>query len=801
MPGKGFRPPLRRRRNSPTTWTAGWPGPRSRPGRPAAAERLGLRRRPAVAALVSLAAALTLGLIFSLFEMLRQAKERERESNDRAEEARRTSEREDGLKRDAQQAAVRERDQRRAAESVLYFFRFERAKSYWLASNVSMVEHLLADSPKELRGWEWDYMDRLCHPELFSLPGNGQFTERLLVGPGGKRLYAVSSAGLAGIVAWDLATKKPAWETTNLGLGLRAAALSPDGKTLAVGYRDGQVRLLDAATGELVRPLTKAPGGDVSYLQFIPGEGKLLVATPFGLLRCYSLTDGAEVKVPADLTRGVVTADGKRLLGLKENRSWFLRSSRQAILGTLWDRQRGREEMALGPVTSYSFTPDGKLLALGGIDDKLNPMVRVLDLGTGKLVLSATTKDDPSDLEISPDGKSLARVAFGQSTIEVWDVAAGKAVRTLRGHSGSVNSLAFLPDGRLLSCSWDNTIRCWDPKADQATRALPPNPFVRVVSDVAFQPSGEQVAFVQGDNLGAGFSALFVGNPASQAILADPRDGRFVRTLTGVHRSGVRVVRYSGDGARIIVGDRNGRVSVWDAETGKKQAVYDGHAGRVQAVALDRTGKVATSSHEPKEVTEARFGRGVFTAIPGIVKVWDAETGKERFSLTGHPSTVYRVAFSPDGKTLASACSHELRLWDPTTGKHLEKLAGPAGQGTAQLAFSPDGKQLAVSSRNGVSLIGLRADRRRIDLPGSAQDQLRAVAFHPDGKRIALSYGLYVKLLDAAEGHEILTLPMPEGNPVHVVGLGFSGDGRRLFGADSTGTILQWDSYRPSNQP
>jgi WD40 repeat protein len=87
------------------------------------------------------------------------------------------------------------------------------------------------------------------------------------------------------------------------------------------------------------------------------------------------------------------------------------------------------------------------------------------------------------------------------------------------------------------------------------------------------------------------------------------------------------------------------------------------------------------------------------------IKLWEAATGKERATLKGHTDNVYAVAFSPDGKTLASGSGfikpEELKLWDVATGKERVTVKGQPDDVVSTVAFSPDGKTLASGSWNG----------------------------------------------------------------------------------------------------
>jgi WD40 repeat protein len=309
------------------------------------------------------------------------------------------------------------------------------------------------------------------------------------------------------------------------------------------------------------------------------------------------------------------------------------------------------------------------------------------------------------------------------------------------------------------------------------------------VLSVAFSPDGRRLA-----------SAGGFGAEPGQVKLWDAQTGQEIRTLTG-HTGEVTSVAFSPDGRRLASaggeskpfsadGKRPGpgdwTVKVWDLQTGKAILTLKGHAEGITSVAFSPDGKRLASA------AGGRFG-----GEPGEVKVWDAQTGQEALTVKGLAHGVTRVVFSPDGRRFASGSAigvlgkpYEVKVWDTQTGKEILTLKGHSGA-IQCVAFSPDGRRLATASHDRtVKVWDAQTGQEERTLQGHTGD-VRSVSFSPDGRRLAsASYDRTVRVWDAQTGQEIHTL---KGHTDRVHEVSFSPEGR-LASASGDGTVKVWDT-------
>jgi hypothetical protein len=174
-----------------------------------------------------------------------------------------------------------------------------------------------------------------------------------------------------------------------------------------------------------------------------------------------------------------------------------------------------------------------------------------------------------------------------------------------------------------------------------------------------------------------------------------------------------------------------------------------------------------------------------------MVKFWHAASGREWLTLRGHAREVNSVAWSPDGRRLATGSSDcTAKMWDVAGGRDPLNLQGHTGV-VRSVAWSPDGARLATGSDDGTTKVWeVTGGRELLTLEGPT-GQVHSVAWSPDGARLATGTGSTAKIWDAAGGRELLTLTGHAG-PVRSVA--WSPDGRWLATGSYDGAAKVWEA-------
>jgi dipeptidyl aminopeptidase/acylaminoacyl peptidase len=269
----------------------------------------------------------------------------------------------------------------------------------------------------------------------------------------------------------------------------------------------------------------------------------------------------------------------------------------------------------------------------------------------------------------SPDGKILA-VAGEEGGTRLWNAATGRQLATLAGAGGraAVDSVAFSPDGRILAAGDDvGTTYLWNPATGQLLTTLRDPGRQASAGAVAFSPDGKILAIGDADG------GTYLWNITARSRIA---------TLPRFPDGGVDAVAFSPDGKILAIGEGDGRTYLWNVAAGTLIATMQ-DPGRVVAVAFSPDGRILATDD----------------AGPGTY-LWNLATGKRTaLPSEGDFDGLGSLAFSPDGRSLAvaegGAYAGSASVWDIATGKLIASFSDPSGYVISSVAFSPDGQALA----------------------------------------------------------------------------------------------------------
>ena len=369
--------------------------------------------------------------------------------------------------------------------------------------------------------------------------------------------------------------------------------------------------------------------------------------------------------------------------------------------------QRATLQMPGIRVWCVAFSPDGKWVAAGGEGRGAQPgEIRLWDAATGRVSVRSQTENSFRSICFSPDGRLVATAEL-DDTARLRDPLTSQVRITFKGHTSPVNAVAFSPDAKVLAtASWDQTARLWGADGGGPRRILKGHS--GAIYAVAFSPDGQSVA---------------TGSQDHTAGIWDVRTGRARYALRG-HGDVVEAVAFSPDAKILATGSWDKTVRLWDATSGKEIRRLSGNTVQVLSVAFSPDGKLLASA-------SGGWGNAAVTndtPAPGEVIVWDVATGKVVAMLKGHRDRIFGVAFSPDGKLLASAS------WDGTV--KLWQAGLPVGVRPPQKVDRLDQllQELLKSSRTNEQIIEAiyLATLARLPAPGEQQNILKHLATKKD---------------------------------------------------------------------
>ena len=386
-------------------------------------------------------------------------------------------------------------------------------------------------------------------------------------------------------------------------------------------------------------------------------------------------------------------------------------------------------------------------------------------LPDGAMLRIGTTRlhhgDFVNHVRFSPDGKTLVSCSW-DDTLRTWEVATGKEIHCFKGHQRAVMSFSISKDGKTLaSISQDYTIRIWDLRTGKELRKLDASR--GSYYDVAFSPDGR---------------ILVCCGPRMR--IWETKNYQIVREFEAENKW-VHCLAFSPDGKKLASGDGRGVLSFWDTTDWKEIRRIPAHKGRVHSLAFSPNGRFLASA-----------------GYDGSLCLRNPDTGEEIRTLSkrGGPRGCSRLAFSSDSKMVAWSWGAEgiVRLFDTSMGTEVSKFDYKMNPLVIDaLAFSPDGKILASGSRSTIRLWDVNTAKELIPFP-KPQNPAASLVFCANDRILAgIPWFDSIYCWDSISGRELRRL---KGHSQWPDSLSASSDGQTLISVGIDGVVSLWDLTR-----
>jgi eukaryotic-like serine/threonine-protein kinase len=605
----------------------------------------------------------------------------------------------------------------------------------------------------------------------------------------------------------EVATGRPRGPDQASDRPVSGGGFSPDGKLFVTSTMGGTVRVADTATGDDVGAAINVKA-TVKSVTFSPDGESLLVAAQFGgatetMLRRYDVATRQPVGPTFDCPDNVYVAtysrDGRHIATAAIEKN-----------ATIWDAATGRrvgEPLPHpGVVFAATFSPDGKTLVTGCLDGG----VRFWDVGSGKQVPPLLRHKGPVRSAVfSHDGR-LVLTSSEDGTARLWDVESGRPIGQLLAHPSELRHAQFSPDEtHIVTAGFEGTARLWRVAREEALARVLPHP--GAVAELALSPDGKQVL------------------TGCQESKQKPGESRLWDLATGASRGPpmsqegqVMAVAFSPNGELILTGGNDRHARLWRAADCSAVGQPWEYGQIVAAVAFSPDGTLAAVGGRGSEVQLRKLpggemvsrwqayereglwawslaftpdGRTLATGGGLAGRLWSLPDAHMVGQEMRHESEARTVILSPDGQTVLT-CSHDktARLWSARDGRPLSPPLVHKGEVHGG-AFRPDGKVVATASADGTARLWEVPGGRELLRPLLHDGWVRALAFSPDGKTLVTGCDDGTARLWSADDGAALGAVLQHRGPVNRVA--FSRDGKTVVTASSDGTARLWTPPPP----
>lgn len=436
-----------------------------------------------------------------------------------------------------------------------------------------------------------------------------------------------------------------------------------------------------------------------------------------------------------------------------------------------------------GSARALAIAPTGTLAASSGQDC----IIKLWDLATGREVRSLVGHTLPvTAVAFSSDSRELVSVASNVDRpnaggeIKLWDLKRGLEVASAKTPLVLITTVTFSPDGKhVVTGGMHNTmlgpagsINVWNKLLRRETSTQPR--LRQMILCVQFSPDGTVLA--SGSSPGP--------RGAGELTIWNASNWREVRKV-GTHQAGIWSVAFTPDGKKLISGGMHKSVQIWDLASGREEGALEGHSLPVSRVLVSPDGRALVAA-----------------SFDATIKFWDLKSLKEMITLRGHDGFVNNAEFSPDGRLLVTAGSDgTIRFWDGAVGERSVTEVPAQNAESSKICLSADGRLLAwTNAKSGSGEVGLwdMAAGKVIFSHKDPETEFHGVAFSRHGPFLAVGTGQRGKRTGRVQIWNLVTRKASrvlDCQAGWVSRVAYTPDGRRLISTDGAGGLLTvWDT-------